>query len=257
MDDPATAKEDLVDKYDNEAKSLDTEQWLSAGNDIRVPESRAAQYFVARKVTKALDLLGKNATNARDALEIGCSFGQMTALLAQRFTSLTAVDLSPRSIDLAKKRLERYGVQHVRFITDDAESLRAVPSEAFDVVFSFSTIRFCPRPENALAAIRSKLRPGGVAILDFPNRLTPWHSLVKPVLGIKPHIHDRLYTVREAEELFIGGGFSVDRVERFLFTSRRLPAPFLPLFRIADTVLERIPPFPAFAGIIMIKGTKK
>jgi SAM-dependent methyltransferase len=135
--------------------------------------------------------------------------------------------------------------------------LNAVPSEAFDVVFSFSTIRFCPHPENAMKAIRQKLRPGGVAILDFPNRLSPWHGLVKPALGIKPHIHDRLYTVPEAEQIFVNSGFSVDRTDRFLFTSRRLPAFFLPLFRAADIVLERIPPFPAFAGIIMIKGTMK
>jgi hypothetical protein len=108
-----------------------------------------------------------------------------------------------------------------------------------------------------MSAIRDKLRPGGVAILDFPNRLAPWHSIMKPLLGIKPHIHDRLYKVGEAEQLFTHGGFSVDRVARFLFTSRRLPAAFLPLFRAVDITLERIPPFPALAGIIMIRGTRK
>jgi SAM-dependent methyltransferase len=124
-------------------------------------------------------------------------------------------------------------------------------------VFSFSTIRFCPQPEKAMAAIHAKLRPGGVAIIDFPNRRSPWHSWLKRMMGIKPHIHDRLYTKREAIDLFEKAGLSVERAVCFLFTSRRLPKFLLPLFIVADFIFERLPYFPEFAGIIMVKGVKK
>lgn len=108
-----------------------------------------------------------------------------------------------------------------------------------------------------MSAIKSKLRPGGIAIIDFPNRKSPWHSWLKPLMGIAPHIHDRLYMINEAADLFEKAGFTIEHTVCFLFTSRRLPSPLLPVFIIADFVLERLPLINRFAGIIMIKGVKK
>lgn len=250
-------KRAIIEKYDDEADQLDTPTWFALDGDVRVPEHGAAHYFVNRKVAMALEFCGKPLSERTRALEIGCSFGQMTSLLARRFAHLTAVDISPRSILIAEKRLRTYGITNVQFIVDDAESLHSLDKSAFDVVFSFSTLRFCPNPEQALRAIWEKLRPGGTAIVDFPNRHSPWHVLMKPLLGIKPHIHDRLYTTSEAVELLTRTGFVVEQVKCFLFTSRRLPAFLLPLFVALDFVLERIPPFPKFAGIIMVKGVKE
>jgi ubiquinone/menaquinone biosynthesis C-methylase UbiE len=250
-------KQAIIEKYDGEARALDTPSWLALGGRERVPEPGAAQYFVARKVTMALKLCGKDGTRQARVLEIGCSFGQMTMLLARRFEHLTAVDISPRSVEIAAKRLRHYGLTHVRCAVDDAETLRSMPDGAFDIAFSFSTLRFCPRPDQALSAIRDTLRPGGIAIVDFPNRHSPWHALVKPLLGIVPHIHDRLYSRGEAMALCRTSGFTVAQARCFLFTSRRLPAFLLPLFAAADFVLEHLPLMPRLAGIIMIKCVKE
>ncbi|NOY06054.1 MAG: class I SAM-dependent methyltransferase [Chlorobi bacterium] len=256
MSERIEVKKAIIEKYDREAREKNTEQWLEQGNDPRVPEGKAAHYFIDRKVREALNLCAADLSSCRDALEIGCSFGQMTSLLAGRFERLTAVDISPESVAIAEKRMRRYGITNVSFVADDAEVLSRIPDESFDAVFSFSTVRFCPDPVAALRAMRAKLRPGGVAVVDFPNRHSPWHVFVKSVLGIRKHINDRLYTAREAEQLFRDAGFEVERVKLFLFTTRRLPASLLPLFRIVDFVLERIPPFPRLAGIIMVKGRK-
>jgi len=256
MNSEQRTKEGITKKYDDEAKEFDTPEWLALNNDVRVPEPGAAHYFVARKVAMALKLCGDQLSENAEVLEVGCSFGQMTALLAKKFSHLSAMDISPRSVQLAEKRLQSYGISHVRFSVDDAEVLNTYPDDSFDLVFSFSTLRFCPEPEKALAAIKRKLRPGGVAIIDFPNKKSPWHSLLKPMMGIRPHIHDRLNTKGEAVDLFEKVGFKVDRAICFLFTSRRLPAFLLPIFVIIDFVLERLPFFPRFAGIIMVKGVK-
>ena len=205
----------------------------------------------------ALDLYGHRLSDRSRALEIGCSFGQMTALLAKRFSHLTAVDISPKSVQIAEKRLHAHGIRHAHFAVDDAESLHSIPDNSFDVAFSFSTLRFCPQPEKALTVIKDKLVPGGIAIIDFPNRNSPWHFLMKPLLGIKPHMYDRLYAAGEAVELFRRSGFTVEQVKCFLFTSRRLPAFLLPVFAAIDFVLERAPFFPKLAGIIMVKGVKR
>jgi ubiquinone/menaquinone biosynthesis C-methylase UbiE len=250
-------KEAITKKYDDEAEEIDTPTWLALDGDIRVPEPGAGHYFVERKVAMALKLSGDQLSPQARVLEIGCSFGQMTALLARRFSNLTAIDISPRSVQIAEKRLHSYGVDGVHFAVDDAESLLSVPDNSFDAVFSFSTLRFCPQPDKALRAIKDKLRANGIAIIDFPNKMSPWHLFVKPLLKIKPHVHDRLYTPREAVQLFTKAGFTVEQVKCFLFTSRRLPTFLIPTFAAIDFVLERAPLFPKLAGIIMVKGIKK
>ena len=250
-------KRALIDRYDSEARELDTPEWLTDSSDERPPEPGAGHYFVKRKVDMALKLVGVDFPADANALEIGCSFGQMTALLAPRFRRLTAIDISPRSVEIAEKRLRAHGIDHVRFGVDDAETLAGFPDDSFDLAFSFSTIRFCPHPDLAMAATLRVVKPGGIAIVDFPNRRSPWHRLIKPAMGIAPHIHDRLFTAEEAETLFREAGFRVDAVRQFLFTSRRLPSILLPLFRVADAVGERIPPLARYAGIIMVKGVNR
>src|SRR5690606_15546547 len=119
---------------------------------------------------------------------------------------------------------------------EDAEELASIEDEAYDVAFSFSTIRFCPNPQKALEAMRGKLKPGGVALVDFPNSHSPWHRFVKRLLGIRVHEHDNLYTPDKARALFQRAGFRVEAVKVFLFTSRRMPTPLLPTAKALDFV---------------------
>jgi ubiquinone/menaquinone biosynthesis C-methylase UbiE len=256
VDTSAKTKADILAKYEGEASELDNAAWLSAGGSARVPESKASHYYIDRKVTEALKLAGASASHESRVLEIGCSFGHMTSLLAARFKHLTAVDLSTSSISVAEKRLKRYGITNVSFVVDDAESLAKLPDGAFDVVFSFSTVRFCPNPQAALNSIHKKLRRGGIAIVDFPNRYSPWHGGIKRLFGIDPHIHDTLYTRPKAVQLFTNAGFKVDGVKELLFTTKRLPAILLPLSKAVDFTFERLGPLRHLAGIIMVKGVK-
>ncbi len=249
-------KQKIILKYDQEAKEKSNSDWLQKGGTERVPESQASHYFIDRKVNEALSMCKKDAFYESKALEIGCSFGHMTALLSKKFKSLTAVDISPESIKIAEKRLTHYGIQNVTFITDDAENLSNLPDNTFDIVFSFSTIRFCPSPKEALKAIYNKLKPGGIAIIDFPNRYSPWHLFVKKAVGVNRHIFDHLFSVSEVKALFRDAGFAVRQSKSFLFTSKRLPSALLTFFKIAEYILERIPFISHFAGIIMVKGRK-
>ena len=146
-------KQKVIEKYEMEAKEKNSEEWLSLGGSARVPESRASHYFIDRKINEALKLLDRNITKSATVLEIGCSFGHMTSLLACKFDSITALDISPASVEIASKRLAKYGVNNVRFIVDDAEKLENVADNSCDVIFSFSTIRYCPDQEKPLKSI--------------------------------------------------------------------------------------------------------
>jgi ubiquinone/menaquinone biosynthesis C-methylase UbiE len=252
-----TIKRQMISRYDKEAVEKNNAEWFQKGGTERVPESPASHYFIDRKVNEALSMCGKGISPASAALEIGCSFGHMTSLLSKKFNSLTAIDLSPESIKIAEERLRQYGISNVRFIIDDAEVLSRIPDHSFDVVFSFSTIRFCPRPHEALQAIHKKLKPGGIALIDFPNRCSPWHIFVKKAVGIEKHIYDHIFSFSEVKKLFLEAGFIIGESKRFLFTSKRLPSKVLPFFKAVEFILERMPLVSHYAGIIMIKGLKQ
>jgi len=249
-------KQKIIDKYESEAKEKNSEEWLSLGGSARVPESKASDYFIDRKVTEALKLLDKNISSSAVVLEIGCSFGHMTSLLAGEFDNITALDISPTSVEIASKRLAKYGVNNVHFVVDDAEKLDNIADNSIDVIFSFSTLRFCPDQEKALRSVHSKLRTGGVAIIDFPNCYSPWHLFVKKVFRIKKHIHDTLYSEKQLVEIFAECDLKIEKKKTYLFTTRRLPSLLLPLFKAIDFTFERIPVMRKLGGIIIVKARK-
>jgi 2-polyprenyl-3-methyl-5-hydroxy-6-metoxy-1,4-benzoquinol methylase len=69
---------------------------------------------------------------------------------------VTAVDLSPQWLELARKRVEVYGLQdQVRFYSGSAEELSSlVPIEPHDLTYSFGVIHHTPQPERVMDQMR-------------------------------------------------------------------------------------------------------
>lgn len=248
------AKKEVREFYRSETEMRDSEEWLARGGTARVPESKSAHYFVERKVSAALKMAGL-ASSSR-IIEVGCSFGQMSFLLAEKFREVVAVDLSPDTVSLASRRAERYNVCNLDFRVADAENLASIPEGEFDGAFSFSVLRYVPNPDKGLKEIHRVLKSGGRAVVDFPNKYCPWFGPLKKIMGIKPHVHDRLFSAGEVVRMMKEAGFQDIRVKHMLFTTRRLPVKLLPIFRVLDTVLEPIPLINRMAAIIMVTGQK-
>jgi len=212
----------------------------------------ALAYFRRRKLQTSLQLGGFRPGAA--ILDVGCATGDYTFLLARKGFRMTGIDLSPRSVDTARAKAEILGIRDIDFIRSDAETLSELPSGAFDGVVSFSALRYVERLDAALAAIRRVLRPGGVAALDFPNRHSPWFTLLKGPFGVEDHPYDHLYGSEEIAELLRRAGFRDIRTRRILFTSYLTPTSVLPLFRLIDRVAEPFPILSRFAAIILARG---
>ncbi len=96
-------------------------------------------------------------------LEIGCGIGTDTINFARAGAKLTAVDLSPKSLEIARARAEVFGLSdQIRFYCADAEELSAVvPIEQYDLVYTFGVIHHSPHPDRIVAQLRRYLAPGG------------------------------------------------------------------------------------------------
>ena len=108
----------------------------------------------------------------KKVLEIGCGIGTDTINFARAGATVTAVDLSSASLDLARQRAKVYDLEHkITFYQADAEQLsEVVPAEQYDLVYSFGVIHHTPHPERVIDQIkRYYLAPGGTLKLMVYN----------------------------------------------------------------------------------------
>lgn len=109
----------------------------------------------------------------KKVMEIGCGIGTDTINFARHGASVTVVELSEKSLEIAKQRAAVYGLQdRIRFYQGDAEELtKFVPVEPYDLVYSFGVIHHTPCPDRVLEQIRHYVRPGGtVKIMVYHRR---------------------------------------------------------------------------------------
>lgn len=97
-------------------------------------------------------------------LEVGVGTG-ISLPLYPRNCRVTAVDLSPEMLAQARRKVEKFGLDHVeRLEVMDAEHLD-FPDGTFDVVAAVCVVNTVPHPEAALEEFARVLRPGGEIIL--------------------------------------------------------------------------------------------
>lgn len=106
-------------------------------------------------------LLRQVPANCRRALEIGCGTGAFSRRLARRAEHVTALDLSPEMIRIARERSLAF--KNLEFEIRDAVE-RDFPDEGFDCVATIATLHHLPL-KPMLSKFRRALRPGGVLLV--------------------------------------------------------------------------------------------
>jgi ubiquinone/menaquinone biosynthesis C-methylase UbiE len=118
-------------------------------------------------------LIGFDNYSGKRLLEVGCGTGSDSLQFARGGVVFTGVDLTPRSIEIARKRFEVYQ-QQGEFVLSDAENLD-FPDESFDVVYSFGVIHHTPDTERAATEIHRVLKRGGKAIVMVYHRASLYY----------------------------------------------------------------------------------
>src|SRR5881275_3699994 len=133
-------------------------------------EVEARKYFVESHIPGFADF---ERWRGKRVLEIGCGIGTDTINFARAGAQVTAVDLSEKSVELARKRTTVFGLEDcIRFRAGNAEQLSAfVPPEPYDLIYSFGVIHHTPNPEAVLEQLRKYTRPGTtVKIMVYHRR---------------------------------------------------------------------------------------
>jgi SAM-dependent methyltransferase len=89
-------------------------------------------------------------------LEIDCGIGTDTINFARAGARVTAVDLSEKSLELARRRAEVFGLaDRIDFRAADAERLsEEISPEPYNLICSFGVIHHTPNPERVAEQVR-------------------------------------------------------------------------------------------------------
>ncbi|MDD2804839.1 MAG: class I SAM-dependent methyltransferase [Elusimicrobiales bacterium] len=215
--------------------------WSGVAGRLRA-ERRAAIYISAGRLSPG-----------RTALEIGCGTGIFTSLLSRSGASVTAVDLSPELIGLAR---ERHSAPNVNFVEMNVEKL-AFPDDSFDCLCGSSVLHHLDL-RKALPEMLRVLKPGGAFVFTEPNMLNPQIMLqkniplLKSLMGDSPN--ETAFFRWGIKKTLLRTGFAKVEVRPFDFLH-----PWTPWGSIAAKVvpvLERIPLLQEIAGSLQITATK-
>jgi SAM-dependent methyltransferase len=154
---------------------LDREYFERLYAESRDPWSFETSEYESKKYERTLSVLAQRQVGYHRALEIGCSIGVFTAMLAPLCDELLAVDVSERAVAAARERLAR--LPHVRV------ELRRLPEETpagpFDLVVASEVLYYWPQ-DVMLAALRrfeEILSPGGVLLAVHWRKETKTYPL--------------------------------------------------------------------------------
>jgi SAM-dependent methyltransferase len=136
--------------------------WLgraSMNNAIRA----LGQHYSARWMER----LGGRVKGGR-AFEVGCGRGVGVQIILERFgaASVDAIDLDPKMVERARRRLAAAGLAGVQVNVGNVTCIQAGDA-TYEAVFDFGAIHLEPDWQKAIAEVRRVLKPGGKFFFEW------------------------------------------------------------------------------------------
>ena len=188
------------------------------------------------------------------ALEIGCGTGLFTEMFACSGAAISACDISPDLLAMARRRLPE---GYVRFIQGRFEDC-TFPFP-FDAVIGSSVLHHLDC-EHALGKIFALLRPGGRLSFAEPNMLNPQIALQKNIPRLKARLGDSPdetaffpWTMRR---MLTAAGFTGIAITPFDWLHPATPPSLVAAVATAGKKLERMPFIRCFAGSLHIRAMR-
>ncbi len=204
---------------------------------------------------RRVEMLKENLEPGTKVLELGCGTGYFTRELVDTGAEITAIDISPDLLEVARSEIQ---AGNVEFIVDNAYEI-SFEDETFDHVIGSSVLHHL-EINQALAEIYRVLKPGGRIAFTEPNMMNPQIALQKNIPVLKRKMGDSpdetAFFRGQMIKLLRASGFSSIRVVPFDFLHPAVPPVLIRTVSGAGRLAERIPLVRGIAGSLYIVASK-
>ena len=117
------------------------------------------------------------ANQDRRVLDIGTGPGFFSIILEELgYTTITAIDVSNKMLEVAKENIQQYGKEHssIQLIQMDAQKLE-FDSESFDIIISRNLTWNLEKPQQAYSEWLRVLKPNGALFIFDAN----WYAFLQ------------------------------------------------------------------------------
>jgi 2-polyprenyl-3-methyl-5-hydroxy-6-metoxy-1,4-benzoquinol methylase len=165
-------------RWETEARFFD--EWADkAGETVTPVDPRTLARYGARSPRRRFNkefrfrLLGD--LRGKRVLDVGCGDGVNAVLLAKLGAMVTGIDVSPKAIELAKRRAEVNGVtERTTFVCQPMERAD-LQAGSFDVVWGDAILHhLLGELDSVVAQLVKFTRPGGMILFSEPVNFNPW-----------------------------------------------------------------------------------
>lgn len=119
----------------------------------------------------------------KKVLEFGCGIGTDGIRFCQAGAQYTGIDISEKSIEIAKQRFAAHGLDAELLVGDGTSVDLPIALNSFDLVYVWGVIHHWPNPEKFISAIKKYIKPNGCFIFMVYAENSWQHILSKHNLG--------------------------------------------------------------------------
>ncbi len=109
-------------------------------------------------------MFAEDTMQSKELLEIATGTGIISLQLSKRVPAITATDLSPEMIKIARGKAEKQTAKNVKFRVEDICNL-SFPSDSFDTVIASNVLHLLFEPGLALQEMKRVLKTEGKIII--------------------------------------------------------------------------------------------
>ncbi|AWF83156.1 metalloregulator ArsR/SmtB family transcription factor [Microbulbifer sp. EKSA008] len=164
----ADVRVQAVSRISEERAEASRRFFADYGNRFREQQELIASYDVYGPQVAQLLKPG------RHALEVGPGEGEFLQELAQRFATVTALDLSSAMLERAQSFADEQGIKNIEFVCSDTRAAAARPASADTIVVNM-VLHHTPDPAQIFHDLHGALKKGGqLLIAELQEHSQDW-----------------------------------------------------------------------------------
>jgi ubiquinone/menaquinone biosynthesis C-methylase UbiE len=204
---------------------------------------------------RRVKMLTSHISSSDNVLEIGCGTGYFTKEIAKTRARVTAIDISPELLQIAKEEIPD---TNVSFVIENAYDL-SFEANSFDSIVGSSVLHHL-EIEKAISEMFRVLKPGGSLFFTEPNMMNPQIALQKNIPALKRKLGDSpdetAFFRWSLLTLMRKTGFTNIVIKPFDFLHPAISPALIPFISSLGETVEKIPGLKEIAGSLYISAKK-